>query len=658
MTGDAGTARKRRRLEESSSIPGYSPTIAYERVLATPPASLATRSTSSVVASTPPASTVRPEPKDDAFFGSTAFNAVFADNEAHIPSENAVESEAASGIRLHNQIMANWKSTCTENSYQADNDLVLDLLSKEAHLSKIIDVLPSESDCTCMIVQWRADIQRSIKSHILDAFDLTDANSRKSLIEVLDSNIRKALVLPTDVRFKDFISHYSLRWELLGVYFTVCGFSLMYLTCTDERLDFVGRTEHDKQQLLFRLLEASDYIVSMCNGPGIPGTDLGFWLTCDNCIYASQVLGDAHYNVWKSLGLISTKTFAEGIHQDSKTAPFWLKEFRRRGLAYAYAGDKILSTFVGRPPRISKRYCHIQIPLDLDNVEMALEGDKLAQALGNLNEAGWNIGSGSSGRPSSERLSTFGPMFVACALIREEILELCLGPPQNDIRERANELIRRGKALFASFPARVQYSPKMPPMLHAPVPTTTVHSYLDHTYNEFMIRRYLVRQLHDDPTELLQLADKILEAVLAQKNSRDVAISGVGFSWSVVLYGLPAAGVLALELLQLNVQAVPHAKIKQNLCVFISYLKCIHVPGEGNYALTMRAWEILQAIMDKVLTPEKPPQTQGQQKSTDAGVAPEFSQVELMDDFGVLDFSWNDPSHFDQFLWDGLNAMA
>lgn len=170
-----------------------------------------------------------------------------------------------------------------------------------------------------------------------------------------------------------------------------------------------------------------------------------------------------------------------------------------------------------------------------------------------------------------------------------------------------------------------------------------------------MVRRFLVRQIHDDPSELVQLAFRILQSVVIQFYSRDELASGLCTAWSIVLYGLPAAGVLAMELLQLNVKVVSHAKIKQTLCTFISHLERIHIPGEGNYALAMRAWEILQHIMDRVLSTEPAKRILD---TTAVDQAPDFDQVGLMDDFGVLDFSWLDQGHFDQTLWDGLNAIV
>lgn len=165
-----------------------------------------------------------------------------------------------------------------------------------------------------------------------------------------------------------------------------------------------------------------------------------------------------------------------------------------------------------------------------------------------------------------------------------------------------------------------------------------------------MIRRVLVRHARDNPTELVLIAHNILEAVIEARNLRGLVQSGAGVPWVIVLYGLPAAGVLALELLQLNVQAVSHAKIKQNLCVFISFLKWVHIPGEGNYALALRGCETLQHIMDKVLAADS--------HVSAVADASEPNAVGLGDDLGVFDFSWLDQGHFDQNLWDGLNSIV
>ena len=87
---------------------------------------------------------------------------------------------------------------------------------------------------------------------------------------------------------------------MFGVFFTACGLSLYCLPCDAVDLDFVGNMEQDKQRLMFRLLEASD----ICGS---------FML--ENYLYATQVLGDAHYSIGRKLGDLSTAVFAHGLHE-------------------------------------------------------------------------------------------------------------------------------------------------------------------------------------------------------------------------------------------------------------------------------------------------------------------------------------------------------
>jgi len=54
-----------------------------------------------------------------------------------------------------------------------------------------------------------------------------------------------------------------------------------------------------------------------------------------------------------------------------------------------YSHDKAMATFLGRPPRLSHRYCVLQFPLDLTDDEMLLEGAELEAVLSKLRD-GWN----------------------------------------------------------------------------------------------------------------------------------------------------------------------------------------------------------------------------------------------------------------------------
>ena len=92
--------------------------------------------------------------------------------------------------------------------------------------------------------------------------------------------------------------------------------------------------------------------------------------------------------------------------------------------------DKTVSTLLGRPPRISGRYCVNVIPLDIDDNTLFLEGEELQAALSNVDENGWNL-DGKFRNSSWRRVK-----LITCQL-REDVLEVCLGKNQNDIDRRA-----------------------------------------------------------------------------------------------------------------------------------------------------------------------------------------------------------------------------
>ena len=67
-----------------------------------------------------------------------------------------------------------------------------------------------------------------------------------------------------------------------------------------------------------------------------------------------------------------------------------VSELRKRVFVCAFLVDKQLATFTGRPPRLSRRYCNCQLPLDLDDTQLTIEGDELSHIVGTLDENGWN----------------------------------------------------------------------------------------------------------------------------------------------------------------------------------------------------------------------------------------------------------------------------
>lgn len=66
------------------------------------------------------------------------------------------------------------------------------------------------------------------------------------------------------------------------------------------------------------------------------------------------------------MGDLASSLYALGYHEkvDEKipTIPSYLVELRKAALARIYTGDKSLAIFLGRPPRIVRPYCLLQLP--------------------------------------------------------------------------------------------------------------------------------------------------------------------------------------------------------------------------------------------------------------------------------------------------------
>ena len=137
----------------------------------------------------------------------------------------------------------------------------------------------------------------------------------------------------------------------------------------------------------------------------------------------SSLFVEGHF-VWRGLTEVAGELLAMGLHrQPSKKLPFWLSETRKRLFMCAYRSDKTMATLLGRPPRIPKLYCNVEMPFEIDDGDIMLEPDALNHVLSKLDKDGWDRNSAPRIRQTSGMRLRF-----QISLIREEILELSMGP--------------------------------------------------------------------------------------------------------------------------------------------------------------------------------------------------------------------------------------
>lgn len=98
-----------------------------------------------------------------------------------------------------------------------------------------------------------------------------------------------------------------------------------------------------------------------------------------------------------------------------------------RVFAALYAHDKSLSSLLGRPPQLCRRYCSLQLPLDLDIHQLQLPQDQLQSVIDGLDADGWN-------REESVIGTAYNRAHLIGSMVREDILELSIASlPQIDV---------------------------------------------------------------------------------------------------------------------------------------------------------------------------------------------------------------------------------
>jgi hypothetical protein len=317
---------------------------------------------------------------------------------------------------------------------------------------------------------------------------------------------------------------------------------------------------------------------------------------------------------------------AMGLHQgnyENPKTPFFLTQQRRRIFASAYYHDKSISLYVGRPPRMSYRYCKLEMPLDLPGEQVTLEGAELQSALAGLDASGWNT-SGTIYR------ITWARVWFLYSRIREEILEVSLGSTDDDAEKHINEIWEKIARLHASLPLFIRQSiPQIdtyaansdregePSIFDTAKPSSTTLSavtvHLGIMQTEFYLRRAQVNRMKTPTETLIPISRRMLKAVLMALARRDFFRDfQVDVACLMAEVGISSAGVLAVELLkqeqsrQITQDILPRSDTIQDISVFISHLADVRA-GDANNHICKQGRKALKGALDKILSPIVPP---------------------------------------------------
>ena len=138
----------------------------------------------------------------------------------------------------------------------------------------------------------------------------------------------------------------------------------------------------------------------------------GLIVLCDN-----RTLGD---RLRMHFGATGSAIVTSGLHRQSfsrQVTP--LSQHRARLATSFFHLDECDSLFLGRPPILDQRYCHIPQPLDLSEEDLYSGPERLAAAVQRLDSDGWNTEKQIHSVTCLRAVSLLSP-------IREEILRLSL----------------------------------------------------------------------------------------------------------------------------------------------------------------------------------------------------------------------------------------
>lgn len=359
----------------------------------------------------------------------------------------------------------------------------------------------------------------------------------RSLSELVWRNTRKPMKVHGQMTIQEWAKSASgrnLRWEIVGIILTHAGLTAINLSNWDSIFDNIRDRYVDRPTFADRMRKASEFCLCFCYEAEVLN-ELYVCFMYEDLILVECLKGDAHYVAWQRTGEVCDAIVAMGLHQGNRAdaeTPFFLAHLRQKIFISVYGRDKVVATFLGRPPRLSHRYCKMEPPLDLSDRELFLDAPELELAISKLDTNGWNT-SGNLSRTTWIRV-----WFQHCQ-VREDILEIALGSQDQDITYKGEQIRLKLERLHASYPAFMSITPedllncsdvqigqgfgfarseKHMGQVNAMF-LLCIHTGVAHT--EFLLQRSMVNRRNAGHLELIPIARRILKLVLLAQSRRD-----------------------------------------------------------------------------------------------------------------------------------------
>ncbi|KAJ0160375.1 hypothetical protein CTA2_8086, partial [Colletotrichum tanaceti] len=302
---------------------------------------------------------------------------------------------------------------------------------------------------------------------------------------------------------------------------------------------------------------------------------------------------------------VALSTFL-GFHDEVATEPYKptiCSEIKRKLFCYIFYMDKVLASFAGRPPLISRRYARTPPPLDLKDEYLLSDEATLARHVAALDENGWNT----EGDLNS---ATIVRARVMLAHIRDELFEIALGHGPVTPVETLLEIKERQLQTVAGLPKILVFKEEdvQDRKLDVSLLYVRLIVHLEHLQNMFFIERLLAKRGHDDGALLSVSFEMVSKTLMFWTNMDRLSCINGDFEWLVMAYAAPGGGILCLELLKPTLHGGNHpqnpkltrSSIIQKLSLLVGFLDWVS-PTAPNGDLCADCKCIIQHVLDQAL---------------------------------------------------------
>ncbi|KAJ4012332.1 hypothetical protein NW752_008006 [Fusarium irregulare] len=534
----------------------------------------------------------------DGFFGPASFTAAYLETETSLaagdPSvpERVPTPTPPSIAEIHNMV----------NMDQGANNLATRILQA------IPEQPPSEdrwSGLNCD--DWVRIVGKKLIESTWDTFGsyLRNRSRLHELGSMVCINTRKTLTEDQEDP-QSWIAGFSgsnLRWEALGIMF-------LYVA-----LNEVSNTmSQDSRRMLEEYTEYVSSCITLANMGGSSGSLMLYLLYKRSFLHACMH-GETSLPFWKfHAETVAMLTFAGRHDNCSKNlrGPTYTTipcEILRRFSCQVFITDKFLATLVGRPPLLSRRFCSVELPLDIDDVTLLTDKESFDRCRESLDLDGW----ATDGR---FRAVTVLRIRMKIALIRDRILEFVMG--HNCAHDNRDFLSIREEEekLYRELPIHFLYNPAdgMQNM-----DTEGAHQKLlvglDHLLNMFLIERLLVKR---DPTsnrkDLLVISFEMVVLTLSIWTQRHIWAEVKGENqWTIRSYATLAGAILCMELINPNPveginatiagETYSRSSVIQQLSLLAGSL------GSSQSSTSVKVRAVIKKVLDHILNDPRGPPT-------------------------------------------------